>query len=473
MRIRTFLGLLLALVVVGVASYLTNRNIALLSQQFQFTDSSSVPLFAVLGGVFLLGFLPTAGVLLVQTLKRELARRRERRRDREARSLQGIVRRAIDLEADGQWGKAATEFELALAEQPEDFATLLRYGEVLRHQGRAEEALQIHRRASVLYPQSVALLYQLAEDYEGVGERDVAQEIRNRVLRDFPGLGLPVLRRRRNRALAAGDWREASRLQERIDGLLEDGLAGELEREEGVRRGLRYQRAVELLEGERVAEAVAVFEQILAEEPRFIPAAIMLGEAELLRERDDEAVGRWRNGYQTTGSPVFLQRIEDHFIEREAPVQAIETLHSLIATADNDLLPRFYLGRLYYRLEMHEEALAALEVVRERIQFSPTYYLVLARIHERRGEMAKAVECYLACARQAGVAAAEYRCRVCRASHAEWRDRCDGCGSWNSIELDFEEEKVSAEEMGIREAPVWSVTDDELEETAADTDRVG
>ena len=57
----------------------------------------------------------------------------------------------------------------------------------------------------------------------------------------------------------------------------------------------------------------------------------------------------------------FLQRIEAHFIELGEPVAAIECLRGVIAESDNDLLPRFFLGRLYYRLEMHEEALKVLD----------------------------------------------------------------------------------------------------------------
>ena len=44
--------------------------------------------------------------------------------------------------------------------------------------GRTEQALDAHRKGSALYPQSVALLYQLTEDYEARGETKVAAEVR-------------------------------------------------------------------------------------------------------------------------------------------------------------------------------------------------------------------------------------------------------------------------------------------------------
>ncbi len=458
MRVRTFVGILVALVVAISVTYLHNQNTALLHQPFRLSAERSVPVYLVVIAVFLVGFLPAVSVLLTQTLKRDLALRRDRRRSREAKSLKNSFRRAVDLQEDGQWGRAAAELEGVLIDKPEDFATLLRYGEVLRHLGRAEEALEVHRRASVLYPQSVAVLYQLAEDYQVAGEGEVAHQIRDRVLRDFSGLGLQVLRRRRNAALGARDWREAGRLQERIDAMLaESGDAAALEREEGVRMGLTYQKGIDLLEGERVAEAKQIFSGILEKEPHFMPAAIMLGETELMGGGPEAAVDVWRKGFEATGSPVFLQRIEDHFIENEQPLAAIETLHGLIARADSDLLPRFFLGRLYYRLEMHSEALKILDGLRDRIESSPTYHFLMSRIHQRRGEMAKSVESLMACVQGVGVATAELVCRICGSKYREWVDRCDACGSWNAVELDFEEEKISAEELGVRKAPVFAI----------------
>ena len=458
MRLRTFVGILVALLVVVAVSYLSNQNVELLSQRFEITSQRSIPLYAVVLAVFLLGFLPVVSVLLVRTLRGDLALRRERRLSREAKSRRGSFRRAVDYQVDGQWSRAAAELSALLAEQPEEFAALLLHGEVLRHQGKAQEALEVHRRASVLYPHSVAVLYQLAEDYEVLGDVEVAHQIRDRILRDYPGVGLQVLRRRRNAALGAGDWKAAGQLQEKIHSLLSDNDdTGGIERENGVRLGLAYQEAVSLLETGRVDEACDLLRRLFDEEPRFVPAAIMLGEAAVLAGDDAQALAEWRGGFESTGSPVFLQRIEDHFIESERPLEAIETLHQLIAGADNDLLPRFFLGRLYYRLEMHSEALKALGALGERIHSSPTYHLLLARIHERRGDLGRAVESYLASVQEAGITAAEYACSICRAKFSSWQDRCDLCGSWNSVEFDFEEEKFSAEELGVRPRPVWAV----------------
>ena len=257
-------------------------------------------------------------------------------------------------------------------------------------------------------------------------------------------------------------------MHERITELLnESGDSAALARESSLAQGLTYQQGVRMLEEDRATEAATLFRGLLAHEPRFIPARIMLGEAELLEDREAEAIAAWRAGYQETGSPVFLQRIEDYFIEQEEPMRAIETLRALIATAGNDLLPRFYLGRLYYRLEMLEEATKQLGAIEERIKSSPTYHFLLGRIHHRRGDLQKAVESFGACLRQLDVGSAEYLCRVCHQRYADWRDSCSRCGSWNSVDLNFEEERLSAEELGVLAVPVWGPAEDSGEYSLA------
>ncbi len=456
MQIRTYLGILLGVLLAVYVAVLTQLNREFLAQPFELSSGLSIPLYAALLAVFLAGLLPPTTALLVSSLKRDLWQRRERRRSREIESLDHRFRRATDFHFDGRLSKAAALLDELLTERPEHFATLLRLGQVLRQQGNTNEALEVHRRASVLYPRSVTLLYQLAEDYDAVGETQVATEIRNRILRDFPDHGIAVMRRRRDRAMAAGDWDEAMRRHEQIGNRLkETGDADGLERERSVSLGLTYQRGVALLEKDRPDEAATIFRELLEQEPLFVPAGIMLGEAELMLDNEEAALDDWRQGFKRTGSPVFLQRIEDHYIEAEAPAQAIETARSLIAGTENDALLRFFLGRLYYRLEMHDEALKALQGIGERLDASPTYHFLLGRIRQRRNDQRGAMARYLTCLKRLGVSSINFGCQVCGTRYGSWHARCSECGSWNAIDLDIREEQLEPEDLGVVNLPVW------------------
>lgn len=462
MQLRNTIFVLIALFLVFEAANLAAGNPHLHGERIHLGFGLDVPLYAAFFLALLAGFLPPALYLFQQSLRQDLARRRDRRRDREIQSFSQRFRRAVDLQVDGQWAKAALELETLLSEKPEDFATLLRYGEVLRQLGRPDDALEVHRRASVLYPQSVALLYQLAADHEARGENDVAHEVRNRILRDFPGQGLEVLRRRRATALAESRWDDALRWQDKIDTLVADSGDPEMARRElQIEQGLAYQRGLGLLEADRPGEAIAIFKKLLQQEPRFIPASIMLGEAELLQDNETAALEEWRRGFRTTGSPVFLQRFEDYFIENEEPARAIETLQRLAGDKDRDLLVRFFLGRLYYRLEMLEEALRVLESLRERLDLSPTYHYLIGRIRLRREDLPLALGHYQAALHRLGLPAARFLCSQCGHHHDEWHGRCSACGTWNSIELDIEDERLTRAEAGLIDRPVWGAENPE------------
>ena len=119
----------------------------------------------------------------------------------------------------------------------------------------------------------MSLLYHLAADYRDRGDVEIARETESRIVRDFPGFGLEVLRGRRAAALSARDFGAARELHGRITELLnESGDSAALARESSLAQGLTYQRGVRLLEEDKAVEAAALFRGLLAHEPRFIPA---------------------------------------------------------------------------------------------------------------------------------------------------------------------------------------------------------
>ena len=189
MRVRTYLGFLVTVALVVWASYLTHQNRDLMYRSFRVGETTEVPLYFAFIGLFLIGFLPAGTVLLTRTIQQELALRKQRKAQREEKAQRAAFQRGVDFLADGQPARAVASFQELLASRPDDFVPLLHYGEALRSMGRSEEALETHRRASVLYPHSVAILHHLIEDYEARGAEGVAAEIRARILRDFPGSG--------------------------------------------------------------------------------------------------------------------------------------------------------------------------------------------------------------------------------------------------------------------------------------------
>ncbi len=119
-------------------------------------------------------------------------------------------------------------------------------------------------------------------------------------------------------------------------------------------------------------------------------------------------------------------------------------------------MPRFYLGKLYFRLEMLDDAFAVLSSLEGRASYAPTLHYLLGRIHERRGNARHAAAEYRKVIKETDLVQVEYTCRACGETCVEWQDRCPACGEWNSVEINFREE-ISLDELGIAPAPIYSV----------------
>jgi lipopolysaccharide biosynthesis regulator YciM len=195
----------------------------------------------------------------------------------------------------------------------------------------------------------------------------------------------------------------------------------------------------------------------LKEDDAFIAAHVRLGEALCRSKNEIEAVQAWHHGFELTGSPIFLTLLEDHYLRKEEPLAAIEALKKCVERArrGKGTLPRFYLGKLYFRLEMLDDALTTLSSLEARASHAPTLHYLLGRIHERRHQYREASGQYRTVIQETNLVQLSYQCRACDEPVVAWVDRCSACGEWNSVEVDFREE-ISFEELGLAPAPIYT-----------------
>ena len=117
-------------------------------------------------------------------------------------------------------------------------------------------------------------------------------------------------------------------------------------------------------------------------------------------------------------------------------------------------MARFYLGKLYFRLEMLDDALSVLSSLKGRASPAPSLHYLLGRIHERRENHREAAREYRKVIKDMDLVQLEYRCQSCGDMSLQWTHRCPACGEWNTVEVDFREE-ISLEALGLAPAPVY------------------
>ncbi|MCZ6695412.1 MAG: tetratricopeptide repeat protein [Acidobacteria bacterium] len=455
MRIRTVVYLMIGAIVVAVLSVLYTTNQEVLNRQIFFGHGLSMPVwFSVLMVSSVSMLVPLLFGLLrdARRLFGNLTARRKLQSQQEAeqRYLSGI-----ESMLNGREERALEHFNHVLTIDPNHFEALLKGGEVLRTLRRFAEAIEYHRRASRVKESDLRPLYSLVVDYEVSGALENAKAILNRIIELDPKRSLTAHRKYRAICLSESAWEKAWEIQQQIDTLLEQ-LGYSRKGEMKFHLGIRYMLACRYLEQDNAREAIGVLRRLVHTDASFVPAHVRLGKALVATGQPEEAVSVWEEGFKATGHPVFLTSIEDHYLQDEQPRKAIEALKGALWHDQNAAVPRFFLGKLYYRLEMIDEAMQEFARLRERVARFPALHHLLAKIHQRQGRYREALREMETVLRESEALEVDYVCRTCDRKYPAWVEYCSRCGEWNSVAVDIREESA-VEELGLSTAPVYTV----------------
>jgi len=454
MKIRTFLILLLNLAATAAAALLVIRNQEALSAPFEITDTSWVPLYVVLAGAFLLGAVLILTGAVFRDSRDVLRKLQGLRGRKESKQLEKLHRLGVESFLEGQEEKALVHFQAILSADPNDVDTLIQAGKVQRALRNPKEAVEFHRRAHRLRKDDLEPLYELEKDYRALGQNDKAKVVLNRIIKMRPGKALSAYRKLRKYAMQEADWERAWQIQGLIESQTEKTpFKQEVERRFNV--GIRYEIAVAKSREGREKECANLLRKLVRTDAKFIPAHVRLGESLIRMGQRTAGVEAWARGFEATGSPVFLDFMEEHFLQSSEPEMAIEALRTAITRSRNDFLPRLFLARLYLRLEMIEEAHREFLPLKERAGDSPTVRMMVGTIHERRGEFRQAATEYRGALETQDLGRLYYRCGVCDARYSSWRDRCGSCLEWNQITLDLSEDPA-LDELGSVSGPIYT-----------------
>jgi tetratricopeptide (TPR) repeat protein len=114
------------------------------------------------------------------------------------------------------------------------------------------------------------------------------------------------------------------------------------------------------------------------------------------------------------------------------PGEILRVYETAIQRDPQNPVLKFYLGKLYYRLEMVDEAYDLLSTL-ERPQDQPSdFHKIMANLYLRKQQMELAVEELKKALGFKKRVVVPYRCLRCQQESAEWSGRCRHCGVWNT-----------------------------------------
>lgn len=349
-----------------------------------------------------------------------------RRRQRQGDRIDALFHQAENERVAGRAGKARDLYRKVTKLNPEHVPAITRLGELAREAGAHKEAITLHRLAFRLDPDDPSLLLAMVDDYVAMEAYESAVQLLHPALEEDPKNQTFLIRLREVHA-AAGEWREAADAQERLIHTPMYGLDSRVERD--LLTGYRYEAAMALLADGKSEQGRSALSNLVRSHTTFSPAYMALGEALLREGRVDDALRIHHQGYEQTRNESFLPHIENlYIVHKEDPREALRVFTALVDRDPKSFRLRYYLGRIYYRLEMIDDAFHIFTQLEQQTEAFPEVQEMLGRIHLRRKHVDEALEAL----GETGPAAV-YACAGCGHGTEGWQARCGACGAWGHV----------------------------------------
>ena len=430
-----FIGTLLLICTVIFMTLLREFNPGLItvnllpSKSYEIATSTFMLLSLAIGAglVFL--------IYLMRDVRRFLRSIGVQREQKKRMKIQELYAKGLNAMLAKRNAEAANYFQKVLAVDPNHVDTLLRLGICKLRDKMPQEAILVHQKALGLAPGNQEVLFALAADYEETKRFDDALEVYKRIL-SKDSSNLTAIIRMRDLYQRLNHWEE---LYETQSNLVANPLTpSELEIEHRKLVGLKYEFGRSLLEAGDLERAKKTFRGVIKLDKDFIPAYLGLGEVYLEENKAADASELWEKAYKMTSSILLLHRLEDLYLKQGEPGKAIELYMRAVNWKPQDVALKFFLGKLYYRLEMVDEAFDILSTVDWGDKEFPDVHKLLGNIYLRRGSLGLAASEFKKALGFKKQIIIPYFCSNCDLRTTDWSGRCPNCGKWNTIGVNLE-----------------------------------
>jgi lipopolysaccharide biosynthesis regulator YciM len=430
MRFVVFMFLVVFLGVISLVGYLSYLNPGDVSFSISPKSSFMLPTTTlVLTSMAFGGFMVILVAGYIETKHLAASWRLSRLKKRDARIAE-LLHQAMNAKASGRNEEAAGHFKKVLQIDSQHIPTLILLGDLYRTQGHAQEALRLHQTAKALDENNVEVLLSLSRDLEDDKRIDEAIVMLREVLKLDKDC-LTAWTRLREIYVNLGRWEDAHGVQEKL-------LKGELSDEAiAVQRiwleGIKYEVGRKLAEGRNYEQARQFFRGCIKLNKNYIPAYIGLGDTWMSEGKTAEAAKWWKESYDATGNVILLHRLEDLFLTIGQPARILQLYHEALQKDSANIILQFYLGKLYYRLEMVDEAVDVLTGIDLGDGHIPDVHKLLGNLYLQKGDLKASIEEFKKSINLKKRLLIPYYCPICDYHTTRWSGRCPRCGKWNTF----------------------------------------
>ena len=435
-----FLGIvfIVAIVALGVLmlGYFAFLNLEATSVTVPFSETYEVSKIGLILVSSALGALAVLIIFVVRDTARFMYSYQYQRRQKRVEKIASLYAKAVNAILADNEAEARDALMSVIKQEPQHTDALLRFGNLDELENKNDSAIEHYNRALASSRNNVEALFSLEEVMRKKSRWREALGYVEKIL-DIDPDNLAALYRKRFLLERENKWDEIINLQKTIVKFETDTQKKQVESDNML--GFRYELGRDSLEKGEYERADSIFRSILRDsQEKFVPAHLGVAETMLQQNDGEGSVQYLEEAYSKTGSQIILARLEDLVISIGEPSRLIRTYIKAIGTTPQSEQLRFFLGKLYFRLEMVEDAFETLNS-QDIADLFPEVHKLLGELYMRRDQCAKAVEHFKKTMELGKVYRVPYCCSVCSFSAQDWSGRCPSCGNWNTFRFNLNE----------------------------------
>lgn len=364
----------------------------------------------------------------VGEFKNMISNWRNTREEKKKDKINSLYVNAVNCLTAGRNKDAIIFFKKILSIKPGHINSLVRLGNIFKMEGDLNEALRLHRRARTISEENLEIFFAIIDDLEASLRYEEAIVALNDLLKENES-NITALRKLRDLYVKKEKWASAYDVQKRLVKM--DLTDEELELECKRHLELMFEVGTSYLNEGNCQEARGYYADAIKLDKYFLLAYMGIAESDICDGKRRNAAEFLEKAYRETGMLEILLKLEDIYIDLGEPDKVIAIYHETVDDGPESSLKRFLSGKLYFRLEMLDDALDTLYPLAS--EDHPSISIILGSIYARKGDINLAADEFknLLAVKEEHL----YICKACKKNSSKWTAKCDHCSSWNSIFL--------------------------------------
>jgi lipopolysaccharide biosynthesis regulator YciM len=428
------MAIFIFLVFLAALGFFAVENKDFVTIKIPFDRSYEIPKVALVLLSSTFGALAMLIIFFIRDTKRVISNIQYQKQQKREAKIQEFYSKALDAILGDKKEKARESLSEILKVDSEHINAFLRLGDISFSDGDYKTALDYYKKARNVNPENLHAIFSIETVMEKMQRYDDALKCLDEIL-DIDSENLTALYRKRAILEKKSMWDDLMSLQKTIIKL--EHSENDKKREEHRLLGYKYEYARASLENGELEKAEKSFRMILKIDKGFVPAYLGLAETILSKGETEESINFLEKGFEQLNSVILLARLEDLLINMGEPVRLIRFYKNAIVRSPENNGLRFLLGKLYFRLEMIDDAIEILNSIDTSNFSAPELYSLKGELYIKRHQVQKALDEFRMACGVKWTLKMPYCCSNCDFRSEDWSGRCPQCTEWNTYLLDI------------------------------------